>query len=240
MNRTAVVTGADRGLGLALVKALAQRGWTVVAGHLEEEFVGIDGFAADVIGRMIPVQMDVGEGSSIRKAVEQVQNEVDSVDLIINNAGILGKDDISNTIRDGLNYPEITEAFKVNTLGPLRVVQEFIDLMKSSSMKRLCFISSEASSIGWSKRTAWFGYCMSKTALNMGVSILFNDLRGDGFTFRLYHPGWMKTFMKGKEDLEAEYTPDEAADFALEYFLSENGEEESFVLKDILGNVLPW
>ena len=88
----------------------------------------------------------------------------------------------------------------VNSLGPLRVANAFLPLLSQGEMKRLCFVSSEAGSIERAQRTAWYGYCMSKAALNMGVKLVFNRLRPQGYTVRLYHPGWMRTYMGGDKE----------------------------------------
>ena len=61
--------------------------------------------------------------------------------------------------------------FDINALGPLRVVEAFLPLMVNSGLRRLCFVSSEAGSIGDATRQSWYGYCMSKAALNMAVKV---------------------------------------------------------------------
>ena len=129
--------------------------------------------------------------------------------------------------------------FNVNALGALRLVSSFLPLLDAGQMKRLCFVSSEAGSIGASKRTGWFGYCMSKAALNMAVKNLSNDLSSQGFSFRLYHPGWLKTYMSGTKNEHASMEPEEGAEIALEYFLSDSG-EVALSLHDWEGNDMPW
>ena len=74
----------------------------------------------------------------------------------------------------------------------------------------------------------------------MGVSILFNDLREDGFGFRVYHPGWMRTYMTGKKDTAADLEPEEAAHIALDYFLDDTVDESRLSMRDNDGNVWPW
>jgi NAD(P)-dependent dehydrogenase (short-subunit alcohol dehydrogenase family) len=129
--------------------------------------------------------------------------------------------------------------YDVNALGPLRVVEAFLPLLERGQGKRLCFVSSEAGSIARARRTSWFGYCMSKAALNMAVKILFNDLRPRGYTFRLYHPGWIRSYMSGEKNMEATLEPEEAAILALEYFLSQQ-DEQRLVLHDHEGGEWPW
>jgi NAD(P)-dependent dehydrogenase (short-subunit alcohol dehydrogenase family) len=101
-------------------------------------------------------------------------------------------------------------------------------------------VSSEAGSVERSRRTAMYGYCMSKAALNMAVKIAFNHLRPEGYTFRLYHPGWMRTYMGGKKNLRATLEPEEAAARALIFFLGDRPDEGRLVLVDHEGTVWPW
>jgi len=204
----------------------------------------------DELGRRYPglltaVPLDVASLDSVRAAALQVSEMVSQVDLLINNAGVTSPNE-NNPITISQDYAEMHRVLDVNSLGPLRMVEVFLPLVAHSTLKRLCFVSSEAGSIGASTRQAWFGYCMSKAALNMAVKNLFNDLRPQGFTFRLYHPGWMRSYMGGKKNLHADLELDDAADAALAYFLSGLAgealapDENQLVLRDYLGKVYPW
>lgn len=238
---TALVTGADHGLGLALTQRLLERGWTVIAGRYLQEEDRLDELAETSPGHGLTiVNMDISNQSSVARAAEQTNAAHPVIDLVINNAAILGNAGLENHIADGLDYDTIAQTLLVNALGALRVVESFLPAISHSQLRRLCFVSSEAASITRSHRRSWFGYSMSKCALNMGVSILFNDLRPDGFTFRLYHPGWMQTFMKGTEDHDALLAPTEAADRALHYFLDTEIDEEKLVMRDFEGKDWPW
>jgi NAD(P)-dependent dehydrogenase (short-subunit alcohol dehydrogenase family) len=130
--------------------------------------------------------------------------------------------------------------YDVNTLGPIRVVEALLGLTGRGSLKRLCFVSSDAGSIANMTRRDWYGYCMSKAALNMAVKIMFNQLRPDGYTFRLYHPGWMRTYMHGEKNLQADLEADEAAVAALSFFLDKKIDEDSLELRDWQGKTWPW
>ena len=124
-----------------------------------------------------------------------------------------------------------------------------LPLTDQSDLKRLCFVSSEAGSINRCERTSWFGYNMSKTGLNMATKLLFNRLRPAGYTFRVYYPGWMRTYMRGEKDTEALFEPEEAAMPALAYFLrhragqpgsSHQNDEDRLVMRDYQGREWPW
>ncbi len=120
------------------------------------------------------------------------------------------------------------------------MIETLLPGLERSDERRLCFVSSKAGSIARSHRSSWFGYCMSKAALNMGISILFNDLRPKGYRFRVYHPGWVRTFMSGKEAVNATYTPDEAAAPAVECFIGLKVDEDRLVMRDEARNEWPW
>jgi NAD(P)-dependent dehydrogenase (short-subunit alcohol dehydrogenase family) len=122
----------------------------------------------------------------------------------------------------------------------MRTVEFFLPLMKVG-MKRLCFISTEASSIAMMRRDTGYAYCISKTALNMGVRILYNELYRDGFTFRLYQPGWMRrTNPDGTYKEGADLLPEESAVVAVPQFIGNREDEGRLVLIDYMGNEWPF
>jgi len=238
MGDVAVVTGTDRGLGNAIAGNLLEHGWTVVGGHLDRIAPELN----ESSGRYVPLQVDVGNDYSVRAFGTEVKKHVGVVDVIINNAAILGTPTVENAIRDGLDYQKMLETINVNSAGPLRVVEALLPMMHEKGRRRLCFVSSEAGSVTRSWRDNYYCYCMSKSALNMGVSILFKDLRKDGFTFRVYHPGYIRSYMLGQKNLEATLEPEEAAELALSYFLSAEGsvDEDRLAMRDFEGQEWPW
>lgn len=243
--QTAFVTGADHGLGLALTRGLLARGWKVVAGRYGRAEGAPESRSIDAIGdefgdRLLIVPLDVSNVDSVAGAAKAALASEPRIDMVINNAGILGIEGLERRISDGLDYESILRTYSVNALGPLRMVESLLPGLVNSSMRRLCFVSSEAGSIARCHRPAWFGYGMSKAALNMGVAVLFQDLRPQGYTFRLYHPGWVKTFMTGRESLRATLTPEQAAGFALEYFFDDTVDEDRLVMRDNEGKEWPW
>ncbi|MGI6368986.1 MAG: SDR family NAD(P)-dependent oxidoreductase [Anaerolineae bacterium] len=244
----ALVTGADRGLGQALTAALLARGWRVFAGQYMPEWPQLGELAA-TYPLLSLVPLDVSSDESVAAAARSVAQQADRVDLIINCAGVLSPHTDGRSIREEQDYDEMHRMYRVNALGPLRVVEAFLPLVEPSALKRLCFISSEAGSINRAERTSWFGYCSSKTALNMAVRLLFNRLRPRGYTFRLYHPGWMRTYMSGQRNEAATLEPEQAAVSALGYFLQDRGydphlaprnDEDRLVLRDNRGVEWPF
>ncbi|MCM8899640.1 SDR family oxidoreductase [Caldicoprobacter algeriensis] len=247
MEPIAVITGADRGLGFALCERLLEKGWCVFAGQYMPSWPQLAGLSKRYPEKLHVIPLDVSSNESVKAAAMQVSSIVDHVDMLINNAGIISQYNELD-IREQLNYEDMHRIYDVNALGPIRMVEAFLPLMDKGRLKRLCFVSSEAGSIGACTRKAWYGYCMSKTALNMAVKITFNRLKPEGYTFRLYHPGWMRTYMSGEKNYEADMEPEEAAVYALQYFLSGTPysegdihiDEDRLVLRDYRLNEWPW
>lgn len=207
--QTAFVTGADRGLGLALVRTLLEKGYKVFAGQFAKESMELAALESSHKGRLMAVMLDVSSDESVREASDYVKSQDDSIDLLINNAGILG--DIEKTICEPLDFDEILQVINVNALGELRVINAMVEMVLRSKMKAVVNISSEAGSIGQNHREAWFGYCMSKAALNMGSALVHRNIVKHGGRVLLIHPGWVKSFMRGSLDENAELEPGEAA-----------------------------
>jgi NAD(P)-dependent dehydrogenase (short-subunit alcohol dehydrogenase family) len=237
MNNVALITGADRGLGSGLTHALLESGWNVIAGQ-NLDWPELGELLELFPGKLTIVPLDVSSDASVLNAANEVKLYTSRIDLLICNAAINRSAHI-NSIRETQNYDDIQAEININAIGALRVVKAFLPLLEEGSLKRLCFVSSEAGSIADSRRTGWFGYCMSKAALNIAVKNLWNELSPQGFSFRLYHPGWMRTYMSGAKNLEAHLESDEAAKIALKYFLNCET-SETLTLHDWNGNELPW
>lgn len=248
MEGTALVTGADRGLGLAITALLLNKGWRVFAGQYMPAWPELASLSAQHPRQLSLLSLDVGSEDSVRVAAHIAAGQANEIDVLINNAGVTSPS-MYRTIQEEQDYAEMRRLYNVNALGALRVVEAFLPLIERSRMKRLCFVSSEAGSIARAYRESWFGYCMSKAALNMAVKILFNNLRPQGYTFRVYHPGWVRSFMSGKKNEEADLEPEDAALPAVAYFLGSGRvemahpvqiDEDVLVMRDDQGVEWPW
>lgn len=235
----ALVTGADRGLGFALCEGLLKRGWQVFAGQHQPDWPQLKGLKEVFPDLLHIIPLDVSSTESVARAKKAILEVAGHIDLLINNAGV-NSSTYLHSIREPQDYEEMHRLFDVNALGPLRMVEAFLPLMDNSSLKRLCFVSSEAGSISRTQRTAWYGYTMSKSALNMAIHILFNHLHPQGYTFRVYHPGWIKSYMRGFKSDEGDLEPEEAAVPALNYFLDAIVDEDNLIMRDWQGNEWPW
>ena len=239
MISTAFVTGSDRGLGFALCAELLKQDWQVFAGQHKPEWPDLATLAGQYPATLHIVALEVRSVESIQAAAQAISERTDHLDVLINNAGISSSTTL-RAIREPQDYAEMQRMYDVNALGPLRVTEAFLPLLERGGLKRLCFISSEAGSIAGSERTAEFGYCMSKAALNMAVKILSNDLSPSGYTFRVYHPGWIRSYMSGEKNMQATYEPEEAAGWAVPILLGQRENEGELVLLDYEGKEWPW
>lgn len=233
-----LITGADRGLGLSLCHALLARGERVYAGQFMPHWPQLNALLAQYPKALKLLPLDVADGASVSAAVLQLEATLSApLDVVIHNAGVLpGKE---GEIDTGFDHQEVLRCFKVNALGAIDLTRRVLPLM-AGGMKRLCFVSSEAGSIAAAHRTDTYAYCMSKAALNMGVKLLFNRLRPEGFVFRLYHPGWLRTYMSGEKNADARLEAEDAAEMALSAFLSDRMCEDALVLTDNEGRAWPF
>ncbi len=240
MHYKILITGADRGLGFGMAKHLVEKGHTIFCGQYLEAWSELRELKKRFPDLLHIIPLDVSDIENVQNAYQQIKEMTSSLDIIINNAGIIGQSDCIHDITHPLDYEEILHIINVNALGCLRTINQFLPLIQNSKTKRLCFVSSEASSIKQSQRTSMYGYCMSKSALNMMVKILYNTLNTKDYHFRLYHPGWIRSYMNGSLSKVGDLTIEEAARYAIEYFLSDTKNDKQIRLIDYKGEVWPW
>lgn len=223
-----LISGADRGLGFGMAKLLAEKGHVVFAGRYMQEWRQLDALQEKYPDRLFCVELDVGDEESVRAARREIEKKVSCLDMLISNAGINGK--LDGEVMMESNYEFMMRTYNINSLGAVRLVEIFYQMMEGSDSKRMCFVSSEAGSIAQAKRADNFNYCMSKAALNMYVKLIYNRLSPQGYHFRLYHPGWIRSYMGGKLSEKGNLSIEEAAEYAVTYFLDETAEESELVL----------
>ncbi|MBQ8953853.1 MAG: SDR family NAD(P)-dependent oxidoreductase [Clostridia bacterium] len=239
--KSVVVTGADRNLGLELCREFLKRGWHVFAGRFNRELHLLDELKDEYGDLLDIVYMDVSDDASMAEAARSVREKTEVVDMLVHNAAGFGGRAGGDIRRERLDLDGCMAPFNINALGAIRLVQGFLPLMRAG-MKRLCFISSEAGSVSVAHRTEISGYCMSKTALNMAVRLMFNQLRPMGFTFRLYHPGWVRSTPDGRPraDHMGKFEPWQSAQAALPQFLEDRKWEDALTLIDNEGAAWPF
>lgn len=232
---TVLVTGADRNIGLALSREFLKRGWFVYAGKYIKELTFLDELKAEYPDQMEIVMVDVSNIESLRAAAETIKAQTDSLDMLVHNAAAFGH----NVPGQEVDFDTFITPFNVNALGAMRLVQTFLPLMQKG-MKRLCFVSSEAGVVSVAHRTEVSSYCMSKTALNMALRLMFNQLQPMGYTFRLYHPGWVRSPKDNRPVRGGKFEPWETALAAVPQFIEDRDWEDRMVLIDNEGAAWPF
>ena len=227
--KSVFITGADRGIGFALCRRFLENGWQVFAGRFMKDWAELDTMKAECGNRLALVDLDVGDSESVRKAAKTVKEETDNLDMLVNCAGIA---------QSG-GSEAIARCLNVNAFGPLRMVEAFLPLMERGE-RRLCFVSSEAGSITLAHRQEGVPYCGSKTSLNMAVRLMFEKLQPQGYTFRLYHPGWVRTYMSGQKSTVGNFEPEETAAVAYEQFTADRSWEDVLIMSDVSGELWPF
>jgi NAD(P)-dependent dehydrogenase (short-subunit alcohol dehydrogenase family) len=192
-QKTALVTGANRGIGFEVTRQLARLGLKVFLGARNPNAGRAAAEKLSGEGEVIFLEIDVSDADSIRRAAEELSRQQKHLDVLVNNAGILlDEDKTALTVT-----PEIfAETLRTNTLGPWLVAQAFTPLLKKSSAPRIVNVSSgggqlEDGADGWAPC-----YCVSKTALN-GVTVQLAAALPK-FAVNSVCPGWVRTAMGGE------------------------------------------
>jgi NAD(P)-dependent dehydrogenase (short-subunit alcohol dehydrogenase family) len=191
---TALVTGSNRGLGLAWVRQCAARGWRVLATCRDpQSATDLQALASHHPGVTLH-RLDVRASDQIAELASTVQG--DALDLLVNNAGVYfehrGQDPIG-----GIDYALWQETFRVNTLGPMRVTETKLPQLARGERPLVVAISSDMGSIAGIDTPRNYAYRSSKAALNAAMHGLALELAPRGIGVLLIHPGWVRTRMGG-------------------------------------------
>jgi NAD(P)-dependent dehydrogenase (short-subunit alcohol dehydrogenase family) len=221
MPRTVLVTGANRGIGLELVRLLVSRGDKVIAAcrSVSGELSGL--------GVTVEEGVDVTSEDSVAHLVRRLEGQ--PIDLLINNAGILSRENLS-----AMDFGAIRLQFEVNAMGPLRVSHALLPQMGPGS--KIGIVSSRMGSIEDNTSGGQYGYRMSKVAVNMAGVSLAHDLKERGIAVALLHPGFVKTEMTGGRGLVSA----QAAAAGLMDRLDGLNMANSGTFWHANGEVLPW
>jgi len=184
----AVVTGANRGIGLELVRQLHKQGRTIVA-VCRKSSPELDALAASDRDRIrIEAGIDVADPAAWPALASRLGR--DDIDLLINNAGVLRSDSL-----DDAGVDEVREQFEVNAIAPLFVTQALKGRLAKGA--KVALITSRMGSIADNGSGGYYGYRMSKAALNAAGMSLAKDLKPKGVAVVMLHPGAVRTGMTG-------------------------------------------
>jgi NAD(P)-dependent dehydrogenase (short-subunit alcohol dehydrogenase family) len=198
-----VITGANRGIGLALATLYAERRDTVFACcRAPDKAKELSALAKSHAVTVVP--LDVRSDESVA-ALAQLFTET-SVDTLINNAGVSGGPEKQQTATH-MDFAAWADALNVNTLGPVRVMQALLPALKRSGDPRVMSVTSQLGALSLDMAFA-LGYSASKAALNKFMRLAAPELKRHGVAVGVVHPGWVKTDMGGPG---ASITPQESA-----------------------------
>ncbi|MBD2867665.1 SDR family oxidoreductase [Paenibacillus arenilitoris] len=192
-----LITGANRGLGLALAAEACARGHQVLAGVRGP---GSSAEGLQELTRTFPEQvtilpLDVSDENSVRYACEQASARVGGIDAVINSAAILlGRDQKL----EQLDFEQVEQSFQTNLFGPMIVMKHFLPLLRGGENQAVINISSEAGSLAGAYGGD-YSYALSKAALNMFSAQLRRELAPQGILVHALHPGWIRTDMGGEK-----------------------------------------
>ncbi len=228
--KTVLITGADRGVGFSLCRRFLEEGWHVIAGQFLPQWPELAALKQTWPGALDILPLDVGSTASVQAAARACAGLCSHVDLLVSNAGITGS---------GSSYESTRAVYNVNVAGALRLVEAFLPLMQTG-LKRLAFVSSEAGCITLAHRDGDIPYTTSKTALDMLVRQMHRTLYPQGYTFRLYHPGWVRSYMSGQKSTIGNFEPEETAAVAYRQFTQDRAYEDVLVKTDVSDELWPF
>jgi NAD(P)-dependent dehydrogenase (short-subunit alcohol dehydrogenase family) len=201
---TILITGANRGIGLELVRGLAESGRHVIACcRLPGEASDLQAIAA-ANDHVEVHEVHVSDGASVAALAQAIGDR--PIDVLINNAGMAGPGFKHQGLAD-MDYDGWAETFAVNTMAPLRVLQAFRSNLAKGTNARAVTVTSQMGAIGLDM-PVMFAYCSSKGAVNKVMRLAAPELKGDGIAVALLHPGFVQTDMGGPG---AEITPEASA-----------------------------
>ena len=221
MSPNVVITGANRGIGLAFCKRYLELGYNVyaVCRQAGSELPNLDVIVIEGI--------DVSQPEDVEK-LKGALHDI-PVDLLINNAGIWGKESLGS-----IDYDNVQKVISVNALAPLRVTEALLTNMGTGS--KIALITSRMGSIEDNTSGNGYDYRMSKAALNMAGKTLALDLAEEGIAVGIYHPGFVQTDMVGGM---GDIPPETAAERISER-IKELNQNNSGSFWHSNGELLPW
>lgn len=187
---TVLITGSNSGIGLELAKQYAAKDWKVIATHRRDKTPeSLSKLSSDYSNVRVE-KLDVADNNSIDKLAKKLARI--TIDVLINNAGIVTIGDRSTQAFGTLDYDQFDLFMHTNVKGPVKMVEAFYEHIKKSDKKKVVMISSLAGSLASTRsnsRVGSYWYKMSKAALNMVSFSLANDMKKDGVSIVAIHPG---------------------------------------------------
>ena len=209
LNKTALVTGGNKGIGFAICRGLLNKGFNIflAARDVDKGKEAVDELSTDSNSVQL-IELDVIDDESIRRAVGDVSQKTDSLNVLVNNAGIYPDEGVNITT---VSRELLTKAMNTNAFSPIGITQAFLPLLETANNPKVINVSSGNGQLdGISANVP--SYSLSKLALNGATIILADALKPKGIAVYAMCPGWVKTDMGGSS---APRTPEQGADTAI-------------------------
>ncbi|MBL8225254.1 MAG: SDR family oxidoreductase [Chromatiales bacterium] len=234
---TVIVTGANRGIGLALAEQYLARGYRVIAtARKPAEATALNTLAAASKGLFIVEPLDVIDLDAIDALAAKYKDL--PIDVVMNNAGVTGGGQ-NQVFGRNMQYELFDEVFRVNAVAPLKMAEAFLPHLQAGQQKKFTIVSSSQGSIGGTKQAGLYIYRSSKAAANMIGKNLSLQLKGKGIAVAMINPGPVDTdMMKGLPKSFLRATEDAARD--LIQITDAANLENTGTFWDFTGTVLPW
>lgn len=186
---TVLITGSSRGIGLALTAQFLKQGHNVISTYRGQPSTQLSSLLSNKTLTLI--ELEVTDSHSIAALASELADT--KIDILINNAGIIGPKEQS---LEAIDPQEWMDTFAINTIAPLMVSRALLKQLKRSSAPRIITVSSQLGSLHL-QGTDRLAYRTSKAAVNKMMQILALELKRDRITVCPIHPGWVKTDMGG-------------------------------------------
>lgn len=245
--KSVLITGANKGIGLATTKELLQNGFYVYLGsrNWQKGLEVVEKLKSNGLHNVEAIPLDVTDDQSVANAFDLISKRTDHLDVLINNAGINGGTPPYTALT--ATSGQFMDAFETNVIGVARITQAFIGLLKKSMQPRIVNVSTSVGSLSLQSDPAWPAYqyakyavyASSKAALNMYTVHLAFELRDTAFKVNAVCPGYTKTDFTGNNGGEVEVAAKRIAKFAL---LDENGPTGKFFSEETNPQTgeIPW
>lgn len=225
MATTYFITGTNRGLGLEFVRQLSDRGDIVIGTARDPDRADDNPVHASTL---IPLEL------SDEKSIAAIPTHLGdrAVDVLINNAGVSS----DTSTLDKVSMAEMQRVFAVNSFAPLLVTRTLLPNLRKGKRKVVVTVSSQLGSITNNAGGSSYGYRGSKAAANMLSVSLHHELKGEGFTCIVVHPGWVQTDMGGPK---APLTPEQSVSHLIA-LIDKLTQDDSGKFFNYDGATLPW
>jgi len=232
-----LITGSSRGLGLEFTKQYLEKGDNVIAScRNPEKASDLQELKSKFPNNLTLIQLDVVEEEDRDRVFKQVKTKIDSLDVLINNAGIVSGEEGKRFNLGEVYKEDFSKVFLVNSIAPLLMSEKFLPLLEKGEKSKIINITSSNGCIAKRNQGGKYSYCTSKAALNMITKILSNDLREKDIVTLAIHPGWIKTDMGGQN---APQEIEEPISMIID-LIDKSDITLSGKLLDWEGNELPW